>query len=135
MYLRLKSQNLRPLKRFVFDLAGTLMLFSDYLVIHSDLKPDNILVKVNENSREIEELKLIDFGSSFSYNETGTIAMATPEYMPPELLELISNGNKPGITTRSQIEYLAEIGQPWSIDVWSLGAIILEIIIGECEWK
>jgi serine/threonine protein kinase len=53
-------------------------------LIHSDLKPDNILIK-----SKIDELKIIDFGSVFDFNSKGNVSMTTPEYMSPELLELI----------------------------------------------
>jgi len=56
--------------------------------------------------------------------------MATPEYMPPEFLYAL-NSNKGGGST---IEYLASTSKPWSLDVWSLGAILLEIITGVPLW-
>jgi len=33
--------------------------------VHSDIKPDNILVEMNEYQTDIEDIKLIDFGSAF----------------------------------------------------------------------
>jgi serine/threonine protein kinase len=65
-------------------------------VVHADLKPENILVKLNEDQTDIDSLKIIDFGTSFSLLEKkdSNISMATPEYMSPEMLEIISNSNK-----------------------------------------
>jgi serine/threonine protein kinase len=40
-------------------------LLGDKRILHSDIKPDNILVKMNEECGDIEEIKLIDFGSAF----------------------------------------------------------------------
>ena len=59
--------------------------------MHSDLKTENILVRlkgedeVSENSKEshILETKLIDYGSSFVFNNLRQFSMATPEYMAP----------------------------------------------------
>jgi serine/threonine protein kinase len=53
-------------------------------MVHSDLKPDNVLVKVVSSFPV--EVKVIDFGSAFSYAGTGRVNAATPEYMPPESL-------------------------------------------------
>ena len=54
-------------------------------MVHSDIKPDNILIKMEPRSAKIESLKLVDFGSSFSFEQmkvTGT----TPEYLAPEVI-------------------------------------------------
>lgn len=32
-------------------------------------------------------MSLIDFGSSFCLEDKGQVGMATPEYLPPEMLE------------------------------------------------
>ena len=112
-------------------MAQILLLLSDYKTVHSDLKPDNILIKMNDYSAgKPLDLKLIDFGSAYSWNETGNIGMATPEYMPPEFLNILfsNKGNK------SPLEQLMETTKPWSVDVWSLGAIILEVITGVPLW-
>lgn len=34
-------------------------------IVHSDIKPDNILVQMNEYNTDISDIKLIDFGSAF----------------------------------------------------------------------
>jgi dual specificity tyrosine-phosphorylation-regulated kinase 2/3/4 len=51
--------------------------------VHSDLKTENILIKYDEKSFEIAEVKLIDYGSSFEFKNISQFSMATPEYMPP----------------------------------------------------
>lgn len=58
-------------------------------IVHSDLKTENILLKIRkrEDMREglnyIRGVKLIDFGSSFLFTNLKQFSMATPEYMPP----------------------------------------------------
>lgn len=52
--------------------------------MHADLKPDNILIEIQ--SRRIISLKLIDFGSSFSFEGNASITATTPEYLAPEVL-------------------------------------------------
>ncbi len=54
---------------------------------HCDLKPDNILI-------DETGLKIIDFGSSFSHDEQDNFGMLTPEYMAPEVLDIVSNWSK-----------------------------------------
>jgi dual specificity tyrosine-phosphorylation-regulated kinase 2/3/4 len=37
----------------------------------------------------LKEVKIIDFGSSFLFTNLKQFSMATPEYMPPEILNYI----------------------------------------------
>ena len=68
------------------EVARALELLSENNIVHSDLKTENILVKlkpeeeIEENSKEshIEETKLIDYGSSFVFNNLRQFSMATP---------------------------------------------------------
>ena len=57
--------------------------------------------------------------------------MATPEYMPPEFLQVLIRGGK---HNKSPAETLADIANPWSVDMWSLGSILLEILTGVPLW-
>jgi dual specificity tyrosine-phosphorylation-regulated kinase 2/3/4 len=59
--------------------------------------------------------------------------MATPEYMPPEILNYILFQN--------DLEYDGELFKkieqyknPWVIDIWSVGCIVLEIVCGVPLW-
>ena len=51
--------------------------------------------------------------------------MTTPEYLPPEVLQYleVSGQNKNSQLTCDKLF-------PWSIDIWSLGIVILELVIG-----
>jgi len=40
------------------------------------------------------QLKIIDFGSSYLFEEKGNISTATPEYIAPEILEILHNRKK-----------------------------------------
>ena len=73
-------------------------------IIHADLKPENIML-CNPNSHEI---KVIDFGSSFKVNQKHYTYIQSRYYRAPEIpLGGIVN---------------------CSIDMWSLGCILYEII-------
>lgn len=103
-----------------------LAVLTECRVIHSDLKPDNILVTMDENS-SFESLKVIDFGSAFKYDGSGSLSTATPEYMPPEALSFLGKAG-------DHISLLKDVTHPWSFDIWSLGMIWLELISGFPLW-
>ena len=111
------------LKAFLKELLETIEVLSSMNIVHSDLKPDNILV----DEEEFDGIKLIDFGSAYHFLGNGSINTATPEYMPPESLE---KSHFPG----DHIKDLALLSQPWSFDIWSVGMILLEIISGIPLW-
>ena len=72
-------------------------------IIHRDLKPENLLI----NSENI--LKLCDFGwSVYLHNNKRETFCGTVEYMAPEIVK--------------------NQGYDYSIDVWSLGVLLYELI-------
>ena len=70
-------------------------------VIHRDIKPGNVLIYVDPNTRQIT-MKLADFGLSKSVNERGSYTMksgvkGTNTWLAPELLrKLMENEKKLG---------------------------------------
>lgn len=96
-------------------------------VTHCDLKPDNILIKDNVP-------KIIDFGSAFLNEESEQFGMITPEYMAPEVLEIMHNWSKYSGQYGSQVEALIKRYGKIKVDVWSYGAIILDILQGIPNW-
>jgi serine/threonine protein kinase len=58
--------------------------------VHSDLKSENVLVKLDYTNMVVQQVKVIDFGSSFDFSKSNSaIELTTPEYLPPEVLEFI----------------------------------------------
>ena len=52
-------------------MAEIFLVLSELRIVHADIKPDNILV--NFNGHDIFDMKLIDFGSAFSFEAPSNI--------------------------------------------------------------
>lgn len=128
LYFALKN-NREVLIDFMTRMLQVFELLAALDIVHADLKPDNILVDFDGD--KIKDLKIIDFGSSFIYSEAKTINMSTPEYLSPEVLTYIDKRHSVGLEgAKALFSKMA----PWSYDIWSLGAIFLEIITGFPLW-
>ena len=93
-------------------------------IIHSDIKPENILVKYilnneNEKSLEITSVKIVDYGSAFYINNKSPLITNTPEYLCPEIM----TNNKEFIKEINNGKYIN------SIDMWSFGISLLELCL------
>ena len=81
-------EDIQELRTLVVEVSKALYLINSHNIVHSDLKTENILLRVRRkdespSSPYIRSLKLIDFGSSFLFTNLKQFSMATPEYMPP----------------------------------------------------
>ena len=82
-------------------------------IIHRDLKPENILLDKNGY------VKVTDFGWSNYYNKDTAIPRTTVcgtlEYLPPEMVN--------------------EQGHHPSADIWCLGVLLFEMLVGYTPFK
>ena len=109
-------------------LIKSLILGIDYInqkgIIHSDIKPENILIEYEGNSPDnfnITSIKIIDYGSAIILNNNSVISSNTPEYLCPE----VTIGNKKFMKDlkKANSQYIN------CIDIWSLGITILELCL------
>jgi len=101
--------SLNLIRKFGYQILRALYFLqsSDVDIVHCDLKPENILLKNPKRSA----IKIIDFGSSCHSKEKMYKYIQSRFYRSPEVL--------------LELEY------NHSIDIWSLGCILLELHTGE----
>lgn len=112
-----RGLNLQLLKRFAIDILKGLSFVHDQRVIHCDVKPENIMIKLpldydsqGDGILPSFTVKLIDFGSSCYENDTSFSYIQSRFYRAPEVI----------------------LGSKYSskIDIWSLGCVLAEIYTG-----
>ena len=84
----------------------------DASMLHRDLKPENILLVKNSLC---STLKIADFGLSRKVGTNVTVGIGTPLYAAPEVI------------SKQQYDQ--------SVDMWSLGQILYEMLYGKCLYK
>jgi serine/threonine protein kinase len=127
-------EDVNNLKSFIRKLLNFIKFLNKNGVVHCDLKPENILIDFQKNDRNILEmtkLKVIDFGSSFFINNPDNFSSNTPEYMSPEITDLIERN----ASSKEVTNFLKSLrNQPSCVDIWSLGVTILELILSCPLW-
>ncbi|GAO47506.1 kinase-like protein [Saitoella complicata NRRL Y-17804] len=111
LYELIKQNQFRGLstnlvRMFAGQLLDAMTVLNEAKLIHCDLKPENILL----NSLESPTIKVIDFGSACHEKQTVYTYIQSRFYRSPEVL----------------------LGLPYSssIDMWSLGCIMVELFLG-----
>lgn len=133
-HLFYKDQNFKEFFKKMLKMISLLSLENE--IVHCDIKPDNVLLDYNAESNledpiDFSKMKLIDFGSAFRLEEPDNFSSNTPEYMPPEITELIERKS----SSREIINFLKSLEKyPYAIDIWSLGVMMLEILLSCPIW-
>jgi aurora kinase len=93
--------------KYIFDIASALAYLHGQRppIVHRDIKPENVLLVQGM-------AKLGDFGSSNTVDKIKRETMCgTPEYLAPEMILKVGHNEK--------------------TDVWALGILLYELIVGE----
>ncbi|PON43484.1 Serine/threonine protein kinase [Trema orientale] len=96
-------------RRFMQQLGAGMEILHSHHIVHRDLKPENILLSGTEGDLV---LKIADFGlsRSISPGDYAETVCGSPLYMAPEVLAFQKYDEK--------------------VDMWSLGAILFELLNG-----
>ena len=122
IFLKLLFSNITQFKSFIKRILLGIEFINNNGIIHSDIKPENILIEYENNNDnfEINSIKIIDYGSSFFCENSSSLSSNTPEYLCPE----VTNGNK---------KFLKELCSNKKfincIDIWSFGITLLELCL------
>lgn len=61
------------LRDFLSKICQAIGIFSKLGIVHADLKPENVIIDFDQETRKILSLKIIDLGSSFLLNPEGHV--------------------------------------------------------------
>ena len=103
-------------RRMCTQLTAAVQALHSIELLHMDIKPENILV-VSGQKGELIHFEIFDFGFA---KKVGTVLSAkcgSPAYAAPECMLPTAIALTP------------------SIDIWSLGVVILVAVLGEFAWK
>jgi serine/threonine protein kinase len=106
---------------FFYQLLITVQFIHRLGYGHCDLKPDNILLREPPDARRSPLPILTDFGTTHALNAPMGDPARSLRYSPPEIILA---------HTRKDINPLDLALKPDKIDIWSLGAILFELLTG-----
>jgi len=107
-YLKAKVRSNQEKMMLVNQLVNAIAHLHSLRIAHLDLKPDNILVFVDETG--VPRIKIIDFGLAAFFNHFKEEPKGTPYWMAPEVVKG---------------------GYDGKADIWSLGKIIAWMFTGK----
>lgn len=107
IYRTSSAERLHHIHDFISQMLSSLNYFYKNNIIHTDLKPNNILIYFNNDKLNI---KIIDFGSSYIEGLTSKYTIVTTyTHRAPEIFSYDTNYD-------------------FKIDIWSLGVLIYEFL-------
>ena len=120
-FLVLLFKNIKQFKLLIRKIIEGIDHINKKGIIHSDIKPENILVQYikNNDNLEITSIKIVDYGSAFYSSNQSPLISNTPEYLCPEIM----TNKKEFINELNFGNYLN------AIDIWSTGISILELCL------
>ena len=127
VFIKYLFSNITQFKFFIKKILSGIDFINSQGIIHSDIKPENILIEYSNinNNFEIRKIKIIDYGSAFNYSNTSNINSNTPEYLCPEIT----------IVNKNFLQNLKESKNYINcIDIWSFGITLLELCLSCPIW-
>ncbi|KAJ1459823.1 kinase-like domain-containing protein [Pelagophyceae sp. CCMP2097] len=120
-----KQLNTAQTRSITQQLVAGVSVLRERGIVHHDIKPENILVDDSElqpepkdakEKSQVGRIRLTDFGMAQQYakGERGTAFCGSPGFFAPEM-----------VTDRDY--------DPFKIDAWSTGAVVLEMLLGR-QW-
>lgn len=105
--LLIKPMKINYIKYYLNQLINALYFLQKFNILHRDIKPSNILI-----TQDYKILKLAEFGFAKFISEQSNVnsICGSPLYMSPEMLSQKNYDN--------------------SIDIWSLGIILFQMMFG-----
>ncbi len=103
-------------------------LHSIHHIMHRDIKPENVLLSA------AGEVRLADFGTAIQCEvEVPFLAVGTLDFMAPEVLGSLApkGAVESPCTTPEMLEEAGLKPYGFKADVWSLGALAYELVVGE----
>ncbi|CBH16226.1 protein kinase, putative [Trypanosoma brucei gambiense DAL972] len=97
---------------FAFQICFGLDFLHKCNIVHRDIKPENILVRLHGKDPYKSTALIADFGLARDAQASDTFYVCTRYYRPPEIVTNVSGGEP-------------------SIDVWSVGCILFEMVTGK----
>ena len=127
VFIKYLFSNIMQFKFFIKKILSGIDFINSQGIIHSDIKPENILIEYSNinNNFEIRKIKIIDYGSAFNYSNTSNINSNTPEYLCPEITIVNKNFLQNLKETKNYIN---------CIDIWSFGITLLELCLSCPIW-
>lgn len=121
-----KTPNLETIKTILFGIIDAMYCADSKFILHRDIKPQNIMLKLADDGKTIIKSYLIDWGiSQYFYStalrETIDFPIQTIWYRSPEAFY----GSKKKFYSNSVFT------NHQNIDIWSIGIIALELATGK----
>lgn len=98
------------IRQILLDITSGLKYLHDLNITHRDIKPDNIVLQHCNDRMSKTIYKIIDLGYAKELNDATVSFVGTLHYLAPEIFETVKYDK--------------------SVDYWSFGVMIFEIICG-----